>query len=563
MNQKIKLSKFTSISVGIVLIIFLFNIIINFNITAPNWYDSDYGKKLDIEFDIYKNGEKIATSSLPYTFKEVPIDNKIELIGTLPNESIINNSFISFRSSGFSVNAQIDNNQVYEYSHDGKNDLGGGYWHFIGLPEDSQNKQLKLSFCCPADNPLAIHIYPINIGSKGYLLRESFQFKYQSILFGIVLLSFGFVFLGSVIFVNHSISNPYLFSLSLLLFCFGSWVLFQSGARQLIGVNNTVTPMIISFFDMFSLPFCLWYYLKSNYKSINNYKILKFGAYFLFLLYIPISLISFFGIAYTHFLLLIGLLLAIYVLILFVILLKIYFNGDKNLISAIIAISSILISIIAENILLYFNIVIQSISLLHLAMAIASMIFIYRSIGNLVKKNNEINEAKLIKKMAYIDGVTLVKNRNAYEKFINEEYKNHETFGIIFSDLNGLKIINDKKGHKFGDSLLKDYAIRLNKLLPLSSNIYRVGGDEFIAFVFNISEQEFNDIINELKEEFKPTNTSFGLSIGSSFFNYKEDKNLTSKIDLADKKMYKHKDYIKNNFNNNFESYLAKINSTI
>lgn len=50
-------------------------------------------------------------------------------------------------------------------------------------------------------------------------------------------------------------------------------------------------------------------------------------------------------------------------------------------------------------------------------------------------------------------------------------------YGIIFADLNGLKICNDTKGHKAGDELLKKAAALLKEIFN-EDEIYRSGGDE-------------------------------------------------------------------------------------
>lgn len=52
--------------------------------------------------------------------------------------------------------------------------------------------------------------------------------------------------------------------------------------------------------------------------------------------------------------------------------------------------------------------------------------------------------------------------------------------GIVFADLNGLKLVNDTEGHFAGDLLLKDAALTLQKHFP-DYEIYRAGGDEFMV----------------------------------------------------------------------------------
>ncbi len=537
----------------------IINMIMVANVKAPNIFNSDRGSTLNLNFDIYEDGNMITTSALPYAFDDSIKNKEIELISTLPSDKSINNSYLLIRTSGSSLIVEIDGEEIYNFHQENVNDYGGGYYNFIKLPNNSDNKQIKLKIFCPTDNPFSQNINKILIGTQGFLITEAFESEYESIFFGIVLISFGLVFLGSILFFNKSFVNPYLQSLSLLLICLGFWVFTQSKAKQLLGITNPSLPMIISFFTMVSLPICLWFYTSVNYKKIKDYKILKHSAITILSLYIPITIISFLNVSYTKFLSFIGILLLLYTLLLGIISIKIYKKGEKPLFSCIFALSSILISIIAEEILLILGISIKHVSFLHLGMAFAAVIFIYRSIGNIVEKNSQNNEAKLLKKLAYIDVITLVENRNAYEKFLREKSNYFDYLGIILADVNGLKIINDKYGHKYGDALLKKVSKELKESLPQDSHIYRVGGDEFVGIIRTLSEKEFNKFINELQKKFVPSKSDFGMAIGSYYYKKDSGENLKEAIEKTDINMYKQKEALKDLiYKNNFDKAISK-----
>jgi len=63
---------------------------------APGIFDSDYGNKLDIQFDIYEDGEFLVQTPLPYSFDSSTTNKQIELVGILPSSQFIDKSFISF-----------------------------------------------------------------------------------------------------------------------------------------------------------------------------------------------------------------------------------------------------------------------------------------------------------------------------------------------------------------------------------------------------------------------------------------------------------------------------------
>lgn len=525
----------------LVFISLLINIINNTSINAPGILDSDYGENLDIEFDIYANGNFVTTSTLPYFFPETTKNKQIDLIANLPSDKFIDTSSISFRVSGYSIKAQLDGNEIYNFYKEDVKDYGGGYWHFIKLPENSSSKQIKISLFTPIGNPFSQKLSPIYIGSKGYLLKQAFGSSFESLFFGTILIVFGLVFLGNIIFTNRSLDTSFLLSLSILLICLGSWVIFQSPSRQIFGINNPTFPMVISFFTMSALPYSIWFYINTNYNNFEKYIFIKYYAYSIFFLYVIISIITLNSLNYTSFLALMGFLILLYIAIVFVVSIKIYIRGERKILSCIFAIASILISIISEEVLLILKIKIEHISILHTGMAIAAIIFIYQSISNLIEKTTEDNEAKLLKKLAYLDIVTLVNNRNSYESFIESESNQLDSCGIILADINGLKLVNDMIGHKGGDELLKNLSKRLKDEMPKNSKLYRVGGDEFIGIILSQKEKEFSKFINNLQKKFIPTEQDLGIAIGSYYYIKKRDISFSNAIDKADQDMYKHK----------------------
>lgn len=60
--------------------------------------------------------------------------------------------------------------------------------------------------------------------------------------------------------------------------------------------------------------------------------------------------------------------------------------------------------------------------------------------------------------------------------------------GVMYIDLDGFKSVNDTHGHKAGDLVLKEFAIRLKSILRAVDSVARVGGDEFVAILAEIAD---------------------------------------------------------------------------
>jgi len=133
---------------------------------------------------------------------------------------------------------------------------------------------------------------------------------------------------------------------------------------------------------------------------------------------------------------------------------------------------------------------------------------IYEAAMNTIKIYNDEMERNYLKMqielnqvyydMAYKDGLTGVKNRNAFEEYISALEKETEREIVCASlDINDLKTVNDEIGHHAGDELIKKMGCMLEDVFQFEGRVFRVGGDEFIV----ISEdKEKNWLLEKFKE---------------------------------------------------------------
>lgn len=140
-----------------------------------------------------------------------------------------------------------------------------------------------------------------------------------------------------------------------------------------------------------------------------------------------------------------------------------------------------------------------------------------------------------------VDALTRLNNRNAMDEYTTKltsgEEKLPETMGVVFADLNGLKRVNDEEGHDAGDKLLKRAAALL-RLVFGDEQIYRAGGDEFIVFCQNTTEERVEEQVSQLKGMAENTN-DVSFAVGSVFCTGAYDINAA--IQEADDKMYQDK----------------------
>ncbi len=96
--------------------------------------------------------------------------------------------------------------------------------------------------------------------------------------------------------------------------------------------------------------------------------------------------------------------------------------------------------------------------------------------------------------LAHYDPLTGLANRNLLEKQVSRELslckRLHCYSALLFLDLDDFKKINDSLGHKTGDIFLTQVAERLVQEFREEDTVSRLGGDEFIMLLSNLSTEK-------------------------------------------------------------------------
>ncbi len=94
-------------------------------------------------------------------------------------------------------------------------------------------------------------------------------------------------------------------------------------------------------------------------------------------------------------------------------------------------------------------------------------------------------ERQRVRRLAHIDPLTGLNNRAGFFELAGEcfESDDDKLVGLLFIDVDGLKIVNDQFGHAIGDRVLSDVANRIRTSMRPLDVIGRIGGDEFAVLV--------------------------------------------------------------------------------
>lgn len=141
-----------------------------------------------------------------------------------------------------------------------------------------------------------------------------------------------------------------------------------------------------------------------------------------------------------------------------------------------------------------------------------------------------------LEKLSYRDMLTGLYNRNRYIERL-EAYKQvqDQQIGAIYIDLNGLKKVNDEQGHRAGDELIVRAAGTIAGIF--AEDAYRVGGDEFVVILLDVSREEFARKTEQLRRQMQENGVD--ASIGGVW--QASTENLEDLLRRADENMYREK----------------------
>ncbi|MGA2709364.1 MAG: EAL domain-containing protein [Steroidobacteraceae bacterium] len=169
--------------------------------------------------------------------------------------------------------------------------------------------------------------------------------------------------------------------------------------------------------------------------------------------------------------------------------------------------------------------------------------------------------------MATHDVLTGLPNRVLMEDRIGQcialSDRQGQTFAIIVLDLDRFKVVNDSFGHRVGDELLREVALRLKSVVREIDTVARLGGDEFVLIITQGPEREaVQAVARRIIEVMRAPARIAGVeihtapSIGIAFYPH-DAATMETLLANADAAMY----YAKQQGRNNFQCFMPRMNA--
>jgi len=162
-----------------------------------------------------------------------------------------------------------------------------------------------------------------------------------------------------------------------------------------------------------------------------------------------------------------------------------------------------------------------------------------------------IRSQEVIHHLANYDALTNLPNRrlliDRLKHALSSSARSGQHGALLFIDIDNFKSLNDTLGHKIGDILLQDVAKRLTVCIREGDTVSRIGSDEFIVVLENLSNKAIESagqaehvarkIQHKLNQPFQLKTHSYQntVSIGISLFSDhdKDTEELLKQVDIA------------------------------
>ena len=170
-------------------------------------------------------------------------------------------------------------------------------------------------------------------------------------------------------------------------------------------------------------------------------------------------------------------------------------------------------------------------------------------IGYFVDITEQTAQIKKLSNLSITDELTGFLNRRAFNNVVaqyEQQYKKDKKDFVLYRmDLDEFKIFNDNFGHEYGDVVLSDICRNITHEIGKNGVAFRFNGDEFVILHQFTSLDEVETfrrkLVNAVESPRNIEGIKPNLKVSIGYAIYSETLFVDSLLNIADKKMYEHK----------------------
>lgn len=501
---------------------------------------------MDGEFTV-TSGDKTYTVTAP---SDVEADVKDTLIiSKILEADDIKGNFIMFYVRQSFVNVYVGNEQCISDISD--RDMPyymtpGAYWHCCRLPDDWIGKELRIEI--KADSARYVGEVPvIYTGNKSAFVYMTLENATFSVLVCVPIFVLGLILLGFGVCSSNKVLKERLILLGLFALATSVWNILEARITQVF-MKDIQLANIVLFSCYFVIPFLTTCFL-DTYETFHKNKVMRALMYGSGCIYILIQVLQGAGVVRYVDLVSLGHVMIAMILGCVAINYIIQKTKTKEVQDGVVYRAIIILGVFCfiDMFIYHLNPLLRATRFSKIGFL---LFFFYLGASVMIQMNDvavKERENNIYKRLAFVDTMTQVYNRTAFEQKIHimrQQTTDEQVFFYIV-DMNNLKHINDMHGHAAGDYAITEIARTLAECF-VEGECYRIGGDEFCIITEGVSEdviKEYGDKVSERLQE-KSKELDFEIIIATGYSSLGKD-GLDSCFNRADANMYANKAALK------------------
>ncbi len=509
-------------------------------------FDNEDVYMLEGDWKAEKNGtEQVVT--LPANI-EANAGETVTFSKKLEANEIFANTLIFYSTYQY-VKVYIDDTLILDY---GKHDYSPFYtapapaWHGVRLPTNWVGKELRIEIIGAYDN-VSGFLRMIYMGSKSALVFQVLKNALLSLFINIPIMLIGFVLCVISFFFKDPTSIRKIRYIGFFALITSIWILLGSEVTQFLSGKilalNKISHVLLEI-----IPIIIIYYLFS-FPIFNKCRFMHIIYKLAIINFFLIEILTLHGIInYMEAMVMIHIIIALEVVGISGVFIgekvnnKVLSLEDKNIFTALLMLG---IFVITDIVRFYIGVTEGKFEkYTQIGLLCFIMIIGYLAIYDEANEQENRIEKKMLERLVYIDVLTGLQNRAAFEKKMNYYRKNKakDNLVILVADMNGLKEVNDNYGHEIGDQCIILIAKILSKYFQDKGECYRIGGDEFCVisevFVEDTFARHVNEFSNEVARLSHNLETTFSVASGYAMCG---GIDVDEAFTMADRNMYLNK----------------------
>lgn len=465
----------------------------------------------------------------------------------IPAGTLVEDWFLYIKSRWSSYSVELDGECLYRHNTENRD----GFTHVVPVPDNAAGKKLSILFYEDGqEDARIISNLEVFIGTRSELFLLVLRQNFYAVLFCCLALLLGCMIFGCGFVLGKALRKEVqegIFYLGGFVWLAGIWV-FTDSRLPLLLTLNTKMISFLSFISFFCMPFFMLAFIKRMLKGGHAFIGFLQGAFLVFLLdYLVNQLWALTPVLYC--IIAEHLLSAVTMFwVLWEGFRELKEKKDPKLLRIMVGVVCFCIMTFGALIMFYLEKDVAY-SVLY-ALGIVFFVFfladgVLFEIYEEIKENADLN---VYARLAYIDGMTGLKNRTAFMEEQEQDENYPGPLGYLMIDANGLKQVNDNLGHEKGDDLLISIAQCISNAVKEKGSCYRLGGDEFAVVLKNSTVLEIQSCIGKIRQnmEEKSRGKDYHLSAAIGYaWTERVPKELGKLLKQADTQMYKDKEMTK------------------